>query len=222
MEHSVQTMSKPVLSPVDQLWVEVSKALEVLSGSVRGTRANPAGEVMPDDPVLTDEEKRHAAGLMRINHVGEICAQALYRGQALVCRNPEIHAVLMEAAEEEVDHLAWCYDRITELNSRPSLLNPFWYAGSFALGVIASVAGTARNMGFMAETERQVEDHLNSHLDSLPVQDIRSRKIVTLMRDDEIRHANTALAHGGVELPAPVKGAMKLMSKVMTTLAYRI
>ncbi|WP_051919202.1 2-polyprenyl-3-methyl-6-methoxy-1,4-benzoquinone monooxygenase [Basilea psittacipulmonis] len=218
----MQTTQQRPLTPLDKLFVEVSKAMEILSGSVRGTRANPAGPVQADDPVLTPAEQRHAAGLMRINHVGEICAQALYRGQALVCKDPTIHHVLMHAASEEVDHLAWCYDRITELNSRPSLLNPFWYAGSFALGVVASVTGTARNMGFMAETERQVEAHLNHHLETLPPQDIRSRKIVTQMRDDEINHANTAIAHGGVELPAPVKVAMKLMSKVMTTLAYRI
>ncbi|MGH8462748.1 MAG: 2-polyprenyl-3-methyl-6-methoxy-1,4-benzoquinone monooxygenase, partial [Pseudomonas sp.] len=168
------------------------------------------------------QEKRHSAGLMRVNHVGEVCAQALYRGQASVCREPAPRALLLNAASEEVDHLVWCNERLTELGSRPSLLNPVWYAGSFALGVLASYAGVPRNLGFMAETERQVEAHLEEHLRTLPVQDERSREIVRKMKDDEAEHRASAERAGGVPLPGPVKAAMRAMSKVMTTTAYWI
>ncbi|MBK1781653.1 2-polyprenyl-3-methyl-6-methoxy-1,4-benzoquinone monooxygenase [Advenella sp. WQ 585] len=209
-------------SGLDTLFIEVNKALEVLSGAAQATRANPAGEPDMTDPELNESEKKHVAGLMRVNHVGEVCAQALYRGQSIMCKDPKIKRVLLHAAEEEVDHLSWCHDRLGELKSHTSLLNPLWYAGSFTLGVMASVAGVPKNLGFMAETERQVEQHLESHLVSLPEQDARSRKIVTQMRDDEVGHRTTAEVNGAEELPAPVKQAMRFMSKIMTTLAYRL
>src|SRR5690554_5959123 len=212
-------------SPIDDLLAEVGRALQVLGGSAQAGRPNPAGPVpvsRAEQEELSPAEQRHAAGLMRVNHVGEVCAQALYRGQAMFCRDNAIRTVLHKAAAEEVDHLVWCRERLDELNSRPSLLNPFWYAGSFALGALASRAGIPRNLSFMAETERQVEQHLDSHLEQLPPQDSRSRRIVEQMRDDEIEHRTTAETHGAVPLPAPVKAAMRFMSKVMTTTAYRI
>ncbi|MFA7436674.1 2-polyprenyl-3-methyl-6-methoxy-1,4-benzoquinone monooxygenase [Castellaniella sp.] len=209
-------------SPVDRLLAELGRALQVLDGTIPHARPNPAGAPSADDPVLSIPEARHAAGLMRVNHVGEICAQALYRAQAMLCRDRGVRDVLLQAAEEEVDHLAWCRERLDELNSRPSVFNPLWYLGSFGLGLVASRAGIPYNLGFMAETERQVEEHLNGHLASLPEHDTRSRRIVTQMRDDEIGHRSTAERHGGVPLPAPVRGAMRLMSRVMTTTAYRL
>ena len=207
----------------DQLIGEASVALQVLSGAAIASRPNPAGRLSADTAEsLTPWQRRHAAGLMRINHVGEICAQALYRGQALAVERQQTKELLREAAREEVDHLVWCQERLKELNSRTSLLSPVWYAGSFALGLAASRAGERYNLGFMAETERQVEAHLNGHLKSLPEGDERSRKIVTQMRDDEIEHRRTAQKHGGVELPFPVPSVMKFMSKVMTKSVYYI
>lgn len=207
--------------PLDALLAEADRALRVLSNSASAGRPYPASA--PEAPTsLSAQEKRHAAGLMRVNHVGEVCAQALYRGQASVCREPAPRALLLNAAAEEVDHLVWCNQRLTELGSRPSLLNPLWYAGSFALGVMASVAGVPRNLGFMAETEKQVEAHLEEHLRTLPVQDERSRQIVQKMKDDEAQHRASAEQAGGVPLPMPVKTAMRAMSKVMTTTAYWI
>ncbi len=206
----------------DGLLGELNQALHVLSRSATAGRSNPAGRTQPDEPALSPAEARHAAGLMRINHVGEVCAQALYRGQALMCNDPHIESVLYQAAAEEVDHLVWCDDRLRELNSGPSILNPFWYAASLTLGMVASKAGVPYNLGFMAETERQVEQHLDNHLEILPAQDQRSRAIVEQMKADEIEHRQTAEQHGAVELPAPVKLAMRFMSKVMTTTAYRL
>lgn len=212
---------------LDGLLTEFGRALQVLDGSMPASRPNPAGKMpMPDSPdaapELSQQEAAHAAGLMRVNHVGEICAQALYRGQALFCRDAAIKNLLLHAAVEEVDHLVWCNDRLTELSSRASVFNPLWYAGSFALGVVASRAGVPYNLGFMAETERQVEEHLDSHLQSLPPQDVRSRTIVAQMREDEIAHRTTAEDHGARALPMPIKLAMRFMSKVMTTTAYRL
>ncbi|MCD8517348.1 MAG: 2-polyprenyl-3-methyl-6-methoxy-1,4-benzoquinone monooxygenase [Burkholderiaceae bacterium] len=207
----------------DQVIGEASVALQVLSGAAVASRPNPAGRRSPDESeVLNQAQQRHAAGLMRINHVGEICAQALYRGQAMAVEREQTKELLREAAKEEVDHLVWCQDRLKELNSRVSLLNPIWYAGSFALGLAASRAGERYNLGFMAETERQVEAHLNGHLKSLPQEDERSRKIVAQMRDDEIEHRRTAQKHGGVDLPFPIPSIMKFMSKVMTKSVYYI
>lgn len=208
-------------SPLDALLAEADRALRVLSGSASAGRPYPA-TVEEAPQALSVQEKRHAAGLMRVNHVGEVCAQALYRGQASVCREPTPRALLLNAAAEEVDHLVWCNRRLEELGSRPSLLNPLWYAGSFALGVMASVAGVPRNLGFMAETEKQVEAHLEEHLRTLPVQDERSRQIVQKMKEDEAQHRASAEQAGGVALPGPVKTAMRAMSKVMTSTAYWI
>ncbi|SHH05264.1 2-polyprenyl-3-methyl-6-methoxy-1,4-benzoquinone monooxygenase [Pollutimonas bauzanensis] len=215
------------LGRVDGLLSELGRAMQVLDGSARAGRAYPAGK--QDHAVaggsaegLTPAEQKHAAGLMRVNHVGEICAQALYRGQALFCGDAAIQNLLRKAANEEVDHLVWCRQRLTELGSRPSLLNPLWYAGSFSLGVAASRAGIARNLGFMAETESQVEQHLNQHLTDLPPGDLRSRSIVEQMRDDEIGHRMTAENNGAKKLGKPARLLMRAMSKVMTVTAYRI
>lgn len=208
-------------SRLDRVLAEAGRALRVLEGSVENDRANPAGPVSADDPELTPDQARHAAGLMRINHVGEICAQALYRGQALGCRDGAIREVFLQAAREEVDHLVWCRERLDELRSHPSRLNPLWYAGSFTLGLAASRAGTAYNLGFMAETERQVEAHLAGHLARLPAEDERSRRIVGQMQEDEAGHRTTAELRGAAPLPMPVRWAMRAMSRVMTTTAYR-
>jgi ubiquinone biosynthesis monooxygenase Coq7 len=206
----------------DALIAEADMALQVLSGAVRSKRPNPAATLAPEPQELDTAQKRHAAGLMRVNHVGEICAQALYRGQSVVCKDPGCTQVLLEAAAEEVDHLAWCAERLSELDARPSLLNPIWYLGSFVLGSLAGRSGVAHNLGFMAETERQVEAHLDSHLERLPAHDSRSRAIVLQMKNDEIKHRETAENHGALPLPAPVKGVMQAISRLMTTTAYRI
>lgn len=214
------------MSVVDNILAEVGRAVSVLEGSVHAGRPNPAGKLpfktAETESELTPAEQRHAAGLMRVNHVGEICAQALYRGQAVFCGDAAIRNVLHDAASEEVDHLVWCQERLSELDSRPSVLNPFWYAGSFTLGLLASKAGRGKNLGFMAETERQVEEHLNGHLESLPAGDQRSRQIVAQMRDDEIVHRTTAEDHGAHQLPGPLRLAMRAMSRIMTTTAYRL
>lgn len=207
----------------DTVLTEVGHALQVISRSAQASRPNPAGRpALNPESTLSPEQQRHAAGLMRVNHVGEVCAQALYRGQAVLVTDPELKRLLHQAASEEVDHLVWCDERLAELNSRPSLLNPVWYVASLGLGVVASKAGKPYNLGFMAETERQVEQHLDQHLASLPEQDERSRKIVEQMREDEIAHRTTAEQHGATYLPAPIRLAMKCMSKVMTTSAYRL
>lgn len=225
MSSSVSSSSPAFLprrfGPLDAVLSELDCALRVLSGAATASRPYPA-DVAEAPETLSEAEKRHAAGLMRVNHVGEICAQALYRGQASVCREPAIRDLLQGAAAEEVDHLVWCNQRLTELGSRPSLLNPLWYAGSFALGVLASAGGVPRNLGFMAETERQVEAHLENHLQILPAPDQRSRQIVRKMKEDEAHHRRSAEDAGGVPLPTPVRGMMRLMSQVMTTTAYRI
>ena len=171
---------------------------------------------------LTEKEKRAAAALMRVNHTGEICAQALYQGQALTARDPVARSALEQAAAEENDHLAWTSQRIGDLGGRPSLLNPLWYAGSLAMGAVAGALGDRWNLGFLAETERQVEGHLDGHLGRLPPQDLKSRAIVEQMKSDEIRHAETAIRYGGAELPTPVKFAMKLSARVMTATSYWI
>jgi ubiquinone biosynthesis monooxygenase Coq7 len=215
------SLPAPRAGLLDGLLDEADRALKVLSGSATAGRPYPARAEEPAGQ-LSDSDKRHAAGLMRVNHVGEICAQALYRGQAIGCRDESIRTLLHKAASEEVDHLAWCNERLRELGSSPSLLNPLWYAGSFALGMLASYAGIPRNLGFMAETERQVEAHLEGHLTSLPLQDERSREVVRQMKDDEVGHRTTAEEAGGVPLPAPVRGTMKAMSRVMTRTAYWI
>ncbi len=203
---------------IDRLIVEFDKALRAVFAPAPTRRSVPGSDVpMPE---LSPEEKRHAAALMRVNHCGEICAQALYQGQALTSKDVVIRRALEHAAWEETEHLAWTERRIQELGGRKSFLNPLWYAGSLALGVVAGKAGDSWNLGFLAETERQVERHLDSHLLRLPLADQRSRSILNQMKFDEMSHAQTAVSLGGVDLPGPVRLAMKLSSKVMTGVAY--
>jgi ubiquinone biosynthesis monooxygenase Coq7 len=208
------------LSPLDRLLDSAQNALSTVAGSPRAERANP-GEGTPD-VVLDPAERRHAAGLMRINHVGEVCAQALYIGQAAVARDPATRAQLLAAAQEETDHLAWCADRLRELDSRPSLLNPLWYAGSYAIGALAGLRGDGWNLGFVVETERQVEAHLAEHLQTLPEADGRSRAILRSMQADEARHADEAEAAGARRLPQPLPRAMAAASNLMKSVAYRL
>jgi ubiquinone biosynthesis monooxygenase Coq7 len=208
------------LSSLDRLLAGAQNALETVAGSPRAVRPKPGAQEA--DVVLDEAERRHAAGLMRINHVGEVCAQALYVGQASVARDPQTRAQLMEAAQEETDHLAWCADRLRELDSRPSLLNPVWYAGSYAIGVIAGLRGDGWNLGFVVETERQVEAHLEEHLQALPMADGRSRAILETMKEDEARHADHAEAAGARVLPQPVPTLMAAASKLMKAVAYRV
>ena len=204
----------------EQFIIEFDRALRTVFSSARSQRPVPGGELPEAD--LSDQEKAHVSGLMRVNHVGEICAQALYQGQALTSRDPSVREALRSAADEETEHLAWTEQRLAELGGRKSLLNPVWYLGALTMGVLAGRLGEKWNLGFLAETERQVEAHLDSHLECLPERDGRSREIVDQMRQDEIRHAETALRLGAAELPAPVKLAMKFAAKIMTGTAYRI
>jgi ubiquinone biosynthesis monooxygenase Coq7 len=205
---------------IDSLILEFDKALRTVFASAPTTRAMPGADLPEAD--LDEAERGHAAALMRIDHVGEVCAQALYQGQALTCRNAETRQALQQAAWEETEHLNWTERRIVELGGRKSLLNPLWYAGSLAIGVVAGKLGDDWNLGFLAETERQVEAHLDGHLVSLPETDQRSRAVADQMKADEIRHAETAVRLGARELPAPMKAAMAAMSKAMTTIAYRV
>lgn len=203
---------------LDQLIIGFDKALRTVFADAYTVRPVP-GETLPEAD-MSDQEKRHAASLMRVNHCGEICAQALYQGQALMSQSEGIKKALAGAAHEETEHLAWTERRIAELGGRKSFLNPVWYSGSLAIGMLAARFGDGVNLGFLAETERQVEAHLDSHLGRLPEQDLRSREIVTQMKVDEVAHADTAVRLGAVELPTPVKAAMKATSKLMTGVAY--
>jgi ubiquinone biosynthesis monooxygenase Coq7 len=205
---------------VDTLIHDLDKALRVVSGVVASSRPNPAANI--GDAAMSDAEKRHSAGLMRVNHVGEVCAQALYDAQGRFAQAQALKQQFAHAGIEEEDHLAWTAERLRELGSHTSLLNPLWYVGSYVLGSIAARVGDARNLGFVAETERQVELHLISHLEKLPAQDTKSRAIVDQMRKDEVEHGEAAKALGAAEMPAAIRGAMKMMSKVMTTVAYRV
>src|SRR5256885_2746617 len=205
---------------MDRLIAEFDRALRAIVGVATAARPSPANE--KPNAELTDAERALAAALMRVNHVGEICAQALYQGQALTARDPAHKAALDQAAREEQDHLAWSVERIRELGGRPSLLNPLWYAGSLAIGAVAGALGDRWNVAFLAETERQVEEHLTGHLDALPAADERTRAVVAAMRTDEAKHRASALRLGAAELPEAGKTAMRLASKLMTTLAYRI
>ena len=203
---------------VDDLIFGIDKALRTLFVAASTLRSVPgSGEVEAD---LSLAEKASAGALMRVNHVGEICAQALYQGQVLTCCDEEIRAALEKAAVEETEHLAWTERRILELGARKSILNPLWYLGALSIGVVVGRVGDGWNLGFLAETERQVEAHLDSHLDKLPKQDVRSRSIVAQMKSDEQRHAETAVALGAKELPAPARQAMRLAARVMTRTAY--
>ena len=205
---------------LDRLITAFDNGLRTLLAPAHSARAVPGAALA--EPEMTAPERQVAAALMRVNHTGEICAQALYQGQALTARSATARAALEQAAVEETDHLAWTAQRIEELGGRASLLNPLWYAGSFALGAAAGFLGDKWNLGFLAETERQVEGHLEGHLDRLPAQDEKSRAIVNEMKVDESRHARTAVDHGAAELPEPVKLAMKLGSRIMTRTAYWI
>ena len=203
---------------IDRLIVIFDNSLRTVFATPQASRPNPAK--LADENTLSESEKREVVGLMRVNHVGEVCAQALYQGQALTAKNPAVRVELEQAARDENDHLAWCEARIDELGGRKSMLNPFWYSASFALGAVAGALGDKWNLGFLAETERQVEAHLDEHLALLPEQDQKTRAIVRQMKEDESRHAQTAIEHGGAPLPLPVKAAMKLASRVMKETAY--
>jgi ubiquinone biosynthesis monooxygenase Coq7 len=207
------------LTPIDQILINADHALRTLFGRPQTTeRPNPAEDIPEAD--LTDEQRRHVARLMRINHTGEVCAQALYQGQALTAKLPDTRKRLERSAKEENDHLAWCAARLEDLGDRKSLLNPLWYAGSFAMGAAAGLAGDKWSLGFVVETERQVEDHLDEHLAQIPSDDEKTRTILEQMKADEVHHAQIAHAAGGAELPVPIRSAMRLTSKVMTGTVY--
>lgn len=205
---------------LDHFLISFDRALRVVSGQANATRLSPAHAIA--DTPLSEQEQNHSAGLMRVNHVGEICAQALYDAQGQFSQTPAVSQQFLHSGKDEEDHLAWSAERITELNSHTSLLNPLWYAGAYACGIIAARCGDAASLGFVVETEKQVAAHLASHLEKLPLDDLKSRAIVEQMRQDEIVHGAAAQALGASDLPAPVKAAMTLMAKVMTTTAYYV
>ena len=205
---------------MDELIVAFDKGLRTVFAPAQTLRPVPGEELA--GPPLPDSQRAHSAALMRVNHTGEICAQALYQGQALTARNPQAKAALEQAAQEETEHLAWTERRIAELGGRKSLLNPAWYAGSFAIGALAGLLGDRWSLGFLAETERQVVAHLEGHLQRLPADDDRSRAIVEKMKEDEARHATSAIEHGASDLPQSARDAMRLSSKLMTGTAYWI
>ena len=208
-------------STLDRFIASIDDALRISTGEAPAPqRGNPAGDLAVVD--LDEEQRRHVAGLMRINHSGEICAQALYAGQAATARNDATREAMQSAADEEIDHLSWCEDRLQELDSRPSLLNPLWYAGSFAIGAVAGIAGDDWSLGFVKETENQVEAHLQDHLERLPEGDARSQAILDQMKVDEARHAEMAEKAGARALPEPIRRAMALTAGLMKTLAYRL
>ena len=208
-------------SAIDRLIISVDGVIRMVTGNAdSASRENPA-KTVPE--VMMDEKNRlHAAGLMRINHAGEVCAQALYAGQAATARNPDVQAEMQQAANEEIDHLSWCKDRLDELESTPSKLDPLWYAGSFAIGAAAGLAGDGWSLGFLKETERQVEAHLEGHIEKLPPEDARSRAILDQMKIDEAKHAQMAEDSGAFDLPRPVRRLMKLTASAMKAVAYRV
>lgn len=205
----------------DRLLISLDNALRTLSGAVHASRPCPRPAPGPAAE-LDASERRLSGALMRVNHVGEVCAQALYQAQALTARDPALRDRMAQAAREEIDHLAWTQTRLQELGDRPSWLNPLWYAGAFGIGLVAGRASDAVSLGFVVETERQVEAHLASHLERLPAADTASQAIVDAMKDDERRHADMARDAGGIELPAPVRWAMRAAARVMTATAHRI
>lgn len=207
------------MNRLDEIITTFDLGLRTVFASPHAGRPYPATAAEAD---MSETERAQAAALMRVNHVGEVCAQALYAGQALTAKNEQVRVELEQAAREETDHLAWCEQRINELGGRKSLLNPLWFGGAFGLGVVAGVLGDKWNLGFLAETERQVEAHLDGHLQQLPEADARSRAVVEQMKADEARHAQTAVDHGGVPLPPPVKWAMGLAANVMRKTASRV
>lgn len=208
----------PRLPSLDELIVAFDRGLRTVFAPARSARATPGANLEEID--MTEEQRRLSSALMRVNHSGEICAQALYQGQALTARDSRARAALEQAAREETEHLAWTEGRIEELGGRKSVLNPLFYAGSFAIGAAAGLIGDRWNLGFLAETERQVVAHLEGHLQRLPAQDVKSRAIVEHMKTDEARHATSAVQHGAADLPDPAKAAMRLSSKAMTETAY--
>jgi len=208
-------------TPIDRFIIGIDSALRMASPqTTEAGRKNPADSVA--EIVMEEEQRRHAAGLMRINHAGEVCAQALYAGQAVTARNADLQANLKKAADEEVDHLSWCRERLDELESKPSLLDPLWYAGSFAIGAIAGLAGDGWSLGFLKETENQVEAHLEGHIERLPPEDARSRAILDQMKIDEAKHAKMAEDSGAYDLPPPVRRLMKITAGLMKAVAYRL
>ena len=209
------------MSLIDRFISEFDTALRSVVGGAHAHRLMP-GLDKQSTSLLDAKQREHAAGLMRVNHVGEVCAQALYQSQKLVARNPEIRQMLDHSGQEEMDHLAWCETRLQELGSHTSYLNPIWYVGSCAIGLAAGLAGDKWSLGFVAETEKQVENHLESHLQKLPLEDERSRAIVEQMRIDEIEHGQAAIFAGGAVLPESIQKVMQAMSKVMTATAYKI
>lgn len=208
------------LNRLDHALAGIQRALGTISGAAVAARPSP-GDAQPSSH-LDEMQRRRAAGLMRVNHTGEVCAQALYDGQAALARDTATRAHLQRAAAEETDHLAWCAQRLRELDDRPSLLNPFWYAGSFAIGALAAAVSDRVSLGFVVETERQVEAHLHEHLQRLPQTDARSRAILETMQAEEARHARSALLRGGMELPPPIPTLMRFASGVMKAVAYRL
>lgn len=206
----------------DRLLSGLDQALRTVAGVAHAARPNPAQSLPADDGALSPAQRREAGALMRVNHVGEVCAQALYQAQALTARSEGLRLQMLQAAREETDHLAWTAQRLDELGDRPSLLNPVWYAGAFSIGLLAGRLGDAASLGFVVETERQVEQHLQGHLERLPDADERSRAIVRQMRDDERRHADEALDAGALPMPAPARWLMRAAAKVMTTTAHRL
>lgn len=214
-------MSTRQYSLFDRLLVQGEQAMRTLvPGAAQAARPSPAQHLRSD--AVAEDQRRHVAGLMRINHTGEVCAQALYQGQALTARSDEVRELMQQSAAEENDHLIWCRQRVEELGGRVSVLNPLFYLGSLAIGAAAGLAGDKWSLGFLAETERQVEDHLDGHLQRLPETDQKTRAIVEQMKVDERKHATTALHAGGAELPFPIRQAMRLASKVMTKSTYWI
>jgi ubiquinone biosynthesis monooxygenase Coq7 len=208
------------LSLADRLVLQLDRGLRTVAAA--NVSARPAPDEGVPETVRDPAARRHAAGLMRVNHAGEIAAQALYYGQALTARDPDVREKLLEAARDETDHLAWCERRVRELDSRTSLLAPLWYAGSYAIGALAGLTGDRTSLGFVAETERQVVEHLESHLDKLPADDERSRRIVEQMKRDEAHHGREARRGGGIGLPRPIRELMRRAARIMTTTAYRI
>lgn len=205
---------------IDRLIVNFDRALRTLCARATSVRPLPGGGL--EETRLDEYDRRNSAALMRVNHAGEICAQALYHGQSVTARNQDVRQALEHAATQETEHLAWTAQRVNELGGRMSLLNPLLYAGSFTIGAISGLLGDQWNLGFLAETEKQVEGHLDDHLGRLPEDDRKSRAIVAQMKEDEAEHARTALAHGGVRLPAPARQAMRMASRLMTKSTYWI
>lgn len=214
-------MSERSLSLIDQIIIGADRALRALSPHTQpATHSSPAESMA--EAKLSDKECKHAAGLMRVNHAGEVCAQALYQGQSLTAKLGSVRSEMELAADEEIDHLAWCEERLNELNSHPSVLNPFWYGCSFGIGAAAGLVSDKMSLGFVAATEDRVSEHLQSHLDKLPESDLKSRAVVRQMLEDERKHQHMAIKAGGYDFPPPVKSAMSLVSKAMTLTSYRI